>query len=202
MHQPNLAFLKLKQIIFATNNRYKIKEVEALLCANIRLISLDEANIHEDIPENCDTLEGNALQKARFVHNITNTDCFADDTGLEVETLNNEPGVFSARYAGEQRCSKDNINKLLLKLNKISNRNAQFRTIIALIHNNHEFIFEGVVKGKIIDHEQGSDGFGYDPIFVPNGYNETFAQMPLTEKNKISHRGLAIAKLVEFLGKQ
>lgn len=192
---------KLKRIIFATNNQHKLKEVQALLCANIELISLNKANIHEEIPEDCDTLEGNALQKARYIYNITKSDCFADDTGLEVEALNYQPGVFSARYAGEQKNSQDNIVKLLQNLKNISNRKAQFRTVIALILNGEEHIFEGIVTGTIIDHQQGHDGFGYDPIFVPDGYDITFAQMPLTEKNAISHRGRAMSKLVDFLNK-
>lgn len=188
-----------KRIIFATNNKHKLKEVQALLCANIKLVSLDEVNIHDDIPEDSNTLEGNALQKARYIFNLTKSDCFADDTGLEVEALNNEPGVYSARYAGEQKDSKDNIAKLLKNMHGFANRKAQFRTVVALIYGGKEFLFEGIVTGKIIDHEVGVDGFGYDSVFVPDGYDLTFAQMPLSEKNAISHRGKAIAKLVDFL---
>ncbi|QKG81046.1 non-canonical purine NTP diphosphatase [Tenuifilum thalassicum] len=187
------------ELVFATNNEHKLKEVQHILGKGIKLMSLSDVGFSAEIPEDYDTLEDNALQKARFVYSKTGKNCFADDTGLEVEALNWEPGVYSARYAGETRNPKDNIKKLLANLKGVSNRRARFRTVIALILNGEEYLFEGVVWGKIIDNEIGADGFGYDPIFIPEGYNETFAQMPLSIKNKISHRGRAVEKLQEFI---
>lgn len=187
------------ELVFATNNPHKLFEVQNLLGDKIRLISLRDIGISDDIPEDYTTLEENALQKARYIYNISKNDCFADDTGLEVEHLNGKPGVYSARYAGEEKNPVANVAKLLHELNGVSNRNARFRTIIALIFQGKEFIFEGVVNGKIIEKERGHEGFGYDPVFLPNGYPLTFAEMPLNVKNSISHRALAIGKLVDFL---
>lgn len=165
----------------------------------VELVTLNAVGITEDIPEDFETLQENALQKARYVYSKTGLNCFADDTGLEVEALNWEPGVFSARYAGDAKNPKDNIRKLLDNLKGVENRRARFRTVIALILNGQEYLFEGVVWGKIIDQERGSDGFGYDPIFVPDGFTQTFAEMPLELKNQISHRGRAVEELRIFL---
>ncbi len=187
------------KIIFATNNLHKINEINNIIDSKYRLTGLSESGIFEDIPENEDTLEGNALAKARYVYKLTGTNVFADDTGLEVEALNNEPGVFSARYAGDQKSSSDNIDKLLYKLKAKENRKARFRTIIALIIEGNEYLFEGEVKGEIIEERKGEKGFGYDPVFKPSGYNKTFAQMDIDKKNQISHRARAVKKLIEFL---
>lgn len=187
------------ELVFATNNQHKLREVQELLGNHFKVLSLSEIGVDVDIPEDFDTLQENALQKAQYIYNRTGHSCFADDTGLEVDALNGEPGVYSARYAGESKSSKDNIKKLLANLEGVKNRNARFRTVIALIFDKQEYLFEGEVKGTIIDDEQGSDGFGYDPIFLPNGYNQTFAQMPLELKNRISHRGIAVLKLITFL---
>lgn len=189
----------MMKIVFATNNPNKIKEVQSLIPNNIELLSLKDIGCHEDIPETQDTIEGNAIQKAEYVKENYGYDCFADDTGLEVNALNGEPGVFSARYAGTQRNSQDNMNKLLQNLNEKTDRSAQFKTVIALHLNNEIRTFTGICKGKIIDQKRGKDGFGYDPIFVANGYDETFAEIPLEEKNKIGHRGKAIKKLMNYL---
>lgn len=192
-----------KTIVFATNNQHKLEEVQALLPQGIELLSLAQMDIHDDIPETGSTLEANALQKARYVYALTGRSCFADDTGLEVEALGNAPGVLSARYAGPQKNSQDNMRKLLHELHGAQNRRARFRTVIALIDDaGQEFLFEGVVRGQIIEHQQGTDGFGYDPIFQPEGHTATFAQMPLGLKNSISHRGRAVQRLVEFLAAQ
>lgn len=190
---------KIDTIIFATNNAHKLVEVQALMPQGIELVGLAQMGIHEDIPEDGDTLEANALQKARYIYAKTQRNCFADDTGLEVEVLNNAPGVYSARYAGPQKSSADNMAKLLHELRGQLNRSARFRTVIALIIDGREHLFEGIVRGHIIEHQHGTEGFGYDPIFVPEGYTETFAQMPLAIKNGISHRGRAVQQLVDFL---
>jgi XTP/dITP diphosphohydrolase len=187
------------KLIFATNNKHKVKEISHILDDRISLMSLDEVNILEDIPEDEPLIEGNALFKARYVHKATGLDVFADDTGLEIEALNGLPGVHSARFAGENKDSSANIEKVLAMLKGKENRKARFRTVIALIFENREYLFEGTVSGIIIDNKKGSEGFGYDPVFIPDGYNETFAQMPLSEKNKISHRALAFGKLKAFL---
>ncbi|HPD95114.1 MAG: non-canonical purine NTP diphosphatase [Bacteroidales bacterium] len=187
------------QIVFATNNLNKLYEVQNILGNQFKLVTPIDLGISEDIPEDFDTLEQNALQKARYIFQKTGISCFADDTGLEVEALNGAPGVYSARYAGLQKDPKDNIRKLLNEIKGAENRNARFRTVVALIYNAKEHLFEGIVDGKIIDQERGQNGFGYDPIFVPNGYTLTFAELPLSEKNKISHRAKAIQGLVEFL---
>lgn len=189
----------MRNVVFATNNGHKLKEVQQIVGDSINLKSLADIGFTDDIPEDYETLEENASQKAWHIYNQYSIDCFADDTGLEVEALGGRPGVFSARYAGEQRNSHDNIVKLLADLEGVSNRQAQFRTVIALIINGKEHRFEGVVKGTIIDILKGDDGFGYDPIFMPNGYAQTFAQMDIALKNSISHRGLAVNELAKFL---
>lgn len=186
-------------IVFATNNENKTREIRNILDDSFRLLSLTDLNITEDIPENEPTLEGNALHKARYVHNILNMNVFADDTGLETELLKGLPGVKSARFAGEDKNSDANIDKLLAMLGKSKNRKARFRTVIALIMEGKEYIFEGIVDGMITSHRKGKDGFGYDPVFIPEGETRTFAEMPLSEKNKISHRAMAIEKLKSFL---
>jgi XTP/dITP diphosphohydrolase len=189
----------MHSIVFATNNNHKLLEVQKILGNSFRLKSLVDIGFSEDIPEDFATLEQNASQKAWYLYNRCGIDCFADDTGLEVDALDGKPGVYSARYAGEQRNPQDNIIKLLADLRGVSNRYAQFRTVISLIISGEEHQFQGVVRGSIIDELKGSDGFGYDPIFVPEGYNLTFAEMELELKNKISHRGIATQKLVAFL---
>lgn len=186
-------------IVFATNNKNKLKEINNILQSDMKLISLNELGCTDEIPEEQDTLDGNARQKAWYIYDKFGKNCFADDTGLEIESLNMEPGVYSARYAGEQRSSEDNMDKVLSKLKGIKNRKAQFRTSICLIIDGKEFLFEGSVQGKILEARQGEEGFGYDPIFRPEGYDISFAEMDLKEKNKISHRGRATAKLVEYL---
>lgn len=188
---------KLK-LVFATNNQNKLKEVQAML-TNFEIVSLAAINCFEDIPETADTLEGNAILKADFITKNYGLNCFADDTGLEVESLNNEPGVYSARYAGSANNSEKNINKLLTELGDNLNRNAQFKTVIALNINKKQFIFDGICKGQILKEKQGNSGFGYDSIFMPEGYNKSFAEMDLNEKGAISHRGKAIQQLVHFL---
>lgn len=191
----------MRKIVIATNNEHKFKEISPLISEHFELLKLSDINCFEDIPEDQDTIEGNASQKARYIFEKFGFDCFADDTGLEVETLDNEPGVYSARYAGPQRDSNDNIDLLLRKLEGKENRKARFKTIISLFLDSKEYLFEGIVNGRIIENKTGTEGFGYDPVFVPDGYNETFAQMKLEEKNKISHRARATMKLVEFLKK-
>ena len=186
-------------LIFASNNKHKIKEINNILGNSFRLLSLSDVNIDEDIAENETTLEGNALAKARYVHEATGMDVFADDTGLEVEALGGRPGVHSARFAGENKNSDANIDKLLLLLEGKSNRNARFRTVIALILNGTEYLFEGIVNGSIIDEKRGSQGFGYDPVFIPESRGLTFAEMDLDAKNRISHRARAFEKLRAFL---
>lgn len=187
------------EIVFATNNLNKIKEVQNLVPQHIKLLSLKDIGCFEDIPETQDTIEGNAMQKANYIRNKYDYDCFADDTGLEVEALNNMPGVDSAHYAGGHRNAEDNMNKLLKELENASGRTAQFKTIIALNLNAKIELFEGICKGEIINSKRGEHGFGYDPIFQPVGYNQTFAEMDMQLKNKISHRGKAISKLIKRL---
>lgn len=188
---------KLK-LVFATNNLYKLKEVQAML-TNFDIVSLANINCFDDIPETADTLEGNAILKANFITKKYGMNCFADDTGLEVEALNNEPGVYSARYAGEDNNAEANMAKLLDNLKNNPNRKAQFKTAIALNIKGKQFIFESICKGTILTEKRGDSGFGYDPIFMPDGYSKSFAEMNLTEKGSISHRGKAIEKLVTFL---
>ena len=190
-----------KKFVFATNNAHKLEEVTAILGDKIELLSMKDIHCHADIPETADTLEGNALLKARYIFENYNMDCFADDTGLEVEALNGAPGVYSARYAGDAHNSEANMRKLLQDMEGIENRKAQFRTVFALIINGKEHLFEGIVKGEITKHRCGSSGFGYDPVFIPEGYTQTYAEMGNTLKNKISHRALATNKLCNFLSK-
>ncbi|MDU8886398.1 non-canonical purine NTP diphosphatase [Yeosuana sp. MJ-SS3] len=187
------------QLVFATNNLNKLEEVQALMPAHIKLLSLKDIGCLEDVPETQNTIEGNAKQKAEYIKKQYGYDCFADDTGLEVEALNGKPGVFSARYAGEQRNAKDNINKLLKALENKPNRNAQFKTVIALELNGKQYSFIGICKGEISNEKKGEHGFGYDPIFKPLGQHLTFAEMNLELKNHIGHRGKAILKLMDFL---
>lgn len=186
-------------LIFATNNLHKLEEVSTMLTKNIVLSTPKQWGIVEDIPEEQPTLEGNALQKARYIYERLHENCFADDTGLEVEALNGAPGVHSARYAGQAKSMQDNMEKLLLEMDGVANRNARFRTVIALILHGKEYLFEGEVKGEILCEKTGCKGFGYDPVFRPLGYGITFAEMDLNEKNSISHRGKAVRQLVNFL---
>lgn len=187
------------KLIFATQNQNKVNELKLLMPKNIELLSLKEINCNDDIPETANNLEGNASQKSAYVVNKFNVNCFADDTGLEIEALNNEPGVLSARYAGSQKNSNDNMNLVLENLKDKTNRNARFRTAISLVIDGAEHIFEGEAKGEIIETKCGVDGFGYDPIFKPEGFDITFSEMSMTQKNEISHRGKAVRKLVDFL---
>lgn len=187
------------QIVFATNNKNKIKEVQSLVPEHIKLLSLEDIDCNEEIPETTGTIEGNAQQKASYVKNHYGYDCFADDTGLEVEALNGEPGVDTAYYAGPQRSAEDNMNKLLSNLKKATSRSAQFKTVIALHLNGQLTTFTGICKGEITTEKQGDKGFGYDPIFMAEGYDQTFAEISLDEKNKIGHRGKAVSQLIAFL---
>lgn len=189
----------MKTIVFATNNRHKLEEVQQMLGGEFEIKTLADIGCDVDIPETSDTLEGNALQKAKYVKEHFGLDCFADDTGLECHALDGAPGVRSARYAGENHDSEANMSKLLENLSKKNDRSAQFRTVIALLYQGEEHLFEGVVRGAITEGRQGTRGFGYDPIFVPEGYDTTFAEMSAQEKNNISHRGKAVAKLVAYL---
>lgn len=186
-------------LIFASNNPHKVREIRSIIGPGFSLLSLNDLNITDDIPENENTLEGNALAKARYVYRLTGKNVFADDTGLETEALNGLPGVHSARFAGESKDSSANIDKLQSMLDEKENRNARFRTVIGLILNDREYLFEGVVNGSIIREKRGSEGFGYDPVFVPEGREKTFAEMSLPEKNTLSHRARAFEKLREFL---
>ncbi|RIH65596.1 non-canonical purine NTP diphosphatase [Mariniphaga sediminis] len=187
------------ELVFATNNKHKLEELQAILGDHFKLLSLDDIGCLEEIPEEQPTLEGNASQKAFHVYQKYGYSCFADDTGLEIEALNGEPGVFSARYAGEDKNPEANMAKVLHKLTKIKNRKARFRTVISLIINGDEKQFEGIVDGEILEKKQGRAGFGYDPIFKPVGYDLSFAEMDMEEKNRISHRGRAVEKLVKYL---
>ena len=189
------------KLVFATNNRHKLQELRAILDSHFELLSLQDIGCFEDIPEEQSTLEGNARQKAFYVFEKFGFACFADDTGLEIEALNGEPGVYSARYAGEGKSAEANMEKVLKNMEKINRRNARFRTVISLVINSDEKQFEGIVEGEILREKRGNSGFGYDPIFQPQGFNITFAEMELDEKNKISHRGRAIQKLVQYLKK-
>lgn len=190
----------MKKLVFATNNAHKLEEIRAILGDKVEILSLNDINCHADIPETADTLEGNAELKAAYIYTNYGLDCFADDTGLEVEALNGAPGIYSARYAGGKgHDSEANMKKLLTEMAGKTNRNAQFRTAICLIEKGNKHVFEGIVKGRIIEAKRGNSGFGYDPVFIPEGYNETFAEMGNTEKNKISHRARAVAALCEYL---
>jgi XTP/dITP diphosphohydrolase len=187
------------ELVFATNNQNKIKELQALLGNHFKIFSLNEIGCNEDIPEDQPTLEGNASQKAFYVYEKYGFSCFADDTGLEIEALNGAPGVFSARYAGKDKNSQANMDKVLAQMEKINNRKARFRTIISLVLKGKEKQFEGTVTGIITREKHGEGGFGYDPVFLPDGSDKTFAEMELSEKNKISHRARAVQKLVHYL---
>ena len=189
------------KLVFASNNKNKIQEIQALVPNTIQIISLEDIGCTEDIPETADTIEGNAILKANYVTEKYGYDCFADDTGLEVEVLNGVPGVYSARYAGEQKDANDNMDKLLSELKDKSNRKANFKTVIALNLNGEQNLFTGIINGKIIEEKIGTNGFGYDPIFVANGYEKTFAELSMEEKSTISHRGIAVKELILFLQK-
>ncbi len=187
------------KIVFATNNPNKIKEVQAQLPKQITLLSLADIGCFEDIPETSPTIEGNALQKATYIKENYGYDCFADDTGLEVDALDGAPGVYSARYAGEQKNADENMKKLLAELKEKTNRKAQFKTVIALVLNGKTTCFTGICKGAILKEKKGTKGFGYDPIFKPEGYDLAFAEMTLEQKNTIGHRGKAVEKLIKHL---
>jgi XTP/dITP diphosphohydrolase len=187
------------QLVFATHNLHKLEEVKTLLHSNITVLSLKDINYTDEIEENETTLEGNALIKAKTIFNRIQENCFADDSGLLVDALNGEPGVYSARYAGSQKNDDDNMNKLLDKLKGIENRKAQFKTILALILNEKEYLFEGIVHGVIAHEKKGNQGFGYDPIFIPEGFSKSFAELTSSEKSMISHRSIALKKLITFL---
>lgn len=188
----------MKLIVFASSNEGKTKEIKSLLENEFQVVNLLDIGCTEEIPETADTFEGNALQKSTYVLENYQLDCFADDSGLEVEALNGEPGVYSARFSGS-RDNEKNIELLLSKLNGINNRKAQFRTVISLLLDGKNYFFEGIVKGEIIPEKRGEGGFGYDPIFIPEGFNETFAELDASIKNKISHRAIATKKMIEFL---
>lgn len=185
--------------IFATHNQNKVFEISPFLSEKIQIKTLNDLSYFDEIPETAATIEGNAFLKANFVFKHFNANCFADDTGLEVESLGGAPGVYSARYAGPQKNASDNIDKLLANLKPFENRNAQFKTVIGLFYEGVYHEFTGVVKGKILHHRVGNEGFGYDPVFVPEGFDKTFAEMTLVEKSKISHRGIAMQKLIDFI---
>ncbi len=189
----------MEKLIFATHNKHKLEEVKAILQSNLNLLSLKDIQCFEDIPETADSLEGNALLKAEHIYHQYGYNCFAEDTGLEVEALDNRPGVYSARYAGEGNDSMKNMEKLLKDLEGVQNRKAQFRTVVALIEDGNVHYFEGIIKGKITTELAGKGGFGYDPIFIPDGYTQTFAELEADLKNKISHRALAIQELKNYL---
>lgn len=190
------------KIVFATNNIHKLDEIRKISKGQLEILSLADINCHEDIPETGETLQENALIKAQFVKDKFGLDCFADDTGLEVEALDNAPGIYSARFAGENCNSDDNMRKLLQDLDGVKNRNARFRTVIALLLNGEKHFFEGEITGKIIDAKRGTHGFGYDPIFMPHGYDKTFGELSDDIKNSLSHRAIATQKLVAFLLQQ
>lgn len=189
----------MKQIVFATNNSHKLEEVRSIVGSYIDILSLSDIGCNEDIPENGTTFEANAVEKASYIKDRYGYDCFADDSGLEVTALNNAPGVFSARYAGEPSSSQRNIEKLMCEMDGVAERSARFRTCIALLYEGEKVLFEGCIEGSIISTLRGCNGFGYDPLFVPQGYDVTFAEMTSQEKNKISHRAIATQKLVEYL---
>jgi len=190
------------KIVFATNNQHKLDEIKKISKGQLDILSLADINCHEEIPETGDTLKENALIKAQFVKDKFGIDCFADDTGLEVEALDNAPGIYSSRYAGPNCNSEDNMQKLIHELQDKKNRKAQFRTVIALLLDGKEHYFEGIVRGEIIHHKEGTNGFGYDPIFKPEGYDKTFGNIPEEVKNTLSHRAIATQKLVAFLLQQ
>jgi len=187
------------KIVFATNNKNKLRELQQILGDKFELLSLADINCFEEIPETSPTIEENSLEKAEYVYKKYKTDCFADDTGLEIEALDGRPGVYSARYAGEDKNMEKNIKKILSELENQDNRKARFKTVVSLILNGETHQFEGIINGKIIKEKTGESGFGYDPVFMPDGYDITFAEMDAGLKNKISHRGIAVQKLVDFL---
>lgn len=187
------------KLVFATANQNKAKEIQSLIPATIRILSLNDIDCREEIPETQPTIEGNASQKAFYVYEKYGSNCFADDTGLEIEALDGRPGVLSARYAGEAKNADDNMKKILLEMQDVSNRRARFKTVISLVVDGKEELFEGLVNGTVLREKRGKKGFGYDPIFLPDGYDRTFAEMDQEEKGKISHRGIAVAKLVAYL---
>jgi XTP/dITP diphosphohydrolase len=187
------------KLVFASNNKNKIKEIQLLVPSTIQILSLEDIGCTEEIPETADTIEGNSILKANYVTEKYGYDCFADDSGLEVDALNGEPGVFSARYAGEPKNDDNNMNKLLSNLKDKTNRKANFKTVICLNYKGKEHLFTGIINGKIIDEKIGDNGFGYDPIFVANDYTKTFAELSIEEKSNISHRGIAVKQLIEFL---
>jgi len=189
----------MNKLVFATNNAHKLAEVKAILEPQFTIISLNELNCNDEIPETADTLQGNALLKATYIHDKFGLDCFADDTGLEITELNGEPGVYSARYAGEDNNSTNNMNKVLKLLENKTNRKACFRTVIALFQGENTIFFDGKINGDIALSPQGESGFGYDPIFIPEGFQLSFAQLSSEEKNSISHRAIAVSKLIDFL---
>lgn len=188
-----------RKLVFATNNPNKLKEARAILQDKVDVVSLEDINCYDDIPETAQTLEGNALIKAKYIYEHFHLNCFSDDTGLEIDALGGEPGVYSARYAGTDKDSEANIKKVLDKLKDISNRKAQFRTAVILIIDGKEYCFDGIIKGEITAEKCGTSGFGYDPIFRPSQSEHTFAEMPIEEKNHISHRALALQKLNDFI---
>ncbi len=190
------------KLVFASNNKNKIKEIQLLVPASIEIVSLEDIGCTEDIPETADTIEGNAILKANYVTEKYGVNCFADDTGLEVEALNGAPGVYSARYAGEPKDDNNNMNELLFQLEKETNKNANFKTVIALNLNGKQELFVGIIFGKITREKVGTNGFGYDPIFVAEGYEKTFAELDMEEKSNISHRGIAVKQLITFLQKE
>lgn len=192
----------MREIVFATNNKNKLKEMREIMDGLYHVMSLEEIGCHEEIIEDADTIQGNAKIKADYITNNYHVDCFADDTGLEVEALNGAPGVYSARYAGEHCSYQDNVNKMLNALDGVENRKAVFRTVIALNLEGETYYFEGRCEGQITKEQRGSEGFGYDPIFQPDGFDETFAELGMDVKNSISHRGRATQKLIEFLQKK
>jgi XTP/dITP diphosphohydrolase len=190
---------ELNSLVFATNNRHKLEEIRHLVSPHIHLLSLSDLGFIGDIPEEEDTIEGNAAQKALFIYDRYGINCFADDTGLEIDALHGEPGVYSARYAGKDCSFEDNMNKVLAAMKGMENRKARFRTVIALVENGKLTTFQGEIKGVITPEKQGLQGFGYDPVFLPDGFEITFAEMDLAEKNRISHRALAVQKLIDYL---
>ncbi|GIZ15252.1 non-canonical purine NTP pyrophosphatase [Capnocytophaga catalasegens] len=198
-YNKNKSLHTMKKLVFATNNPHKIKEVQAMLPQDIQLVSLEAIGCQEEIPETADTIEDNAILKAKYIKDNYGYDVFADDTGLEIEALNNEPGVRSARYAGEHKNSLENMQLVLQKMKKQTNRKARFKTIFALYIGKKLHLFEGIVQGFISQNPKGENGFGYDPIFIPNGYEQTFAEISCQEKNTISHRAKATQQLVTFL---
>lgn len=189
----------MKKLVFASNNKNKIKEIQQLIPSEIQILSLEDIGCHADIPETAKTIEGNAILKADYVTQNYGYPCFADDSGLEVDCLNGAPGVYSARYAGEPKDDQKNIDKLLVTLLNETNRKANFKTVICLNLNGEQHLFTGIINGEIISEKKGTNGFGYDPIFVANGYNKTFAELTMEEKSHISHRGKAVKQLIEFL---